>query len=194
MRADGPEVEGLKAAGWRIVARSFGAQLDLEQVDRAALDALVNAAASTADDRLRIRELGPDDVESVLALDLATTDDYPGGVATQHEPLDRVAATPSSARRAFGAVEDGWRVVAMTFVEVDAAVGAAETDFTVVDAARRRRGLAMAVKAASVLALAADGVARLRTGGSADNEAIIRVGEALGYVRDEEWITLGLSD
>ncbi|WIB68909.1 hypothetical protein DEI93_07735 [Curtobacterium sp. MCBD17_035] len=66
----------------------------------------------------------------------------------------------------------------------------AETHFTVVHRAWRGRGLGIAVKAASVLTLAAEGVTRFRTGGSVDNVAILRANDALGYVRDEEWVTL----
>lgn len=54
----------------------------------------------------------------------------------------------------------------------------------------RRRGVATLVKAASLLALASQAITRFRTGGSADNEAIIRANDALGYLRDEEWVTL----
>lgn len=46
------------------------------------------------------------------------------------------------------------------------------------------------MKAASLLALASQAITRFRTGGSADNEAIIRANDALGYLRDEEWVTL----
>ncbi|MEG8034485.1 hypothetical protein QP157_03855 [Sphingomonas sp. LR61] len=76
----------------------------------------------------------------------------------------------------------------MTFVDVDGTE--AETHFTVVHRAWRSRGLSIAVKAASVLVLAAEGVTRFRTGGSADNTAILRANDAVGYVRDEEWVTL----
>ena len=56
---------------------------------------------------------------------------------------------------------------------------------------RRGLGLATAVKAASVLVLVDDdGVAVVRTGGSADNPAILAANDALGFVVDEEWLTL----
>jgi GNAT superfamily N-acetyltransferase len=192
MRADEAEVGRRTAAGWHVVARSFGAGLDVERIDRAALAALVDRVVSRNDDGLRVRELGPGDADGVLALDAATLGDYPGGAATRHDPLDRAGATPTHARRAFGAVTGDGRVVAVTFVEVDVAGATAETDFTVVSSTHRRRGLATAVKAASVLAVAEAGVQRLRTGGSADNTAIIRADEALGFVLDEEWVTLAL--
>lgn len=58
--------------------------------------------------------------------------------------------------------------------------------------ARDRRGqaLAAAVKAASLLALARDGVAVVRTGGSEENRAILAVNASLGFRVDERWLTL----
>ncbi|WP_261646895.1 GNAT family N-acetyltransferase [Curtobacterium sp. C2H10] len=182
--ADAPEVAELEAQGWSVTARSFGAQLDADRIDRQRLQALVDRTADIG----ATRPLGPDDVDAVLRLDALTAHDYPGGVATQHEPLDRGAATPSSARPAFGTVTSDGELVAMTFVDTDGPH--AETHFTVVHPGLRGRGLGQAVKAASVLALADAGTTRFRTGGSAENTAIAAANAALGYVRDEEWVTL----
>ncbi len=212
--ADAPRRVELERRGWRVVARSFGAQLDGDAVDRARLRSLVDRAGLT------VRALDDADVDAVLALDAATIGHYPGSVATRHEPFDRERATPSATRRGFG-VWSGDDLVGMTFVDVlvggggaaagsaadsDAAAGSAavsaatagsaaasvsaETDVTVVAAGHRGRGIGTAVKAASVLALLDAGVTRFRTGGSADNPAIIAANAALGYVRDEEWVTL----
>lgn len=180
--AGAPERVELEAGGWTVVARSFGAQLDADRIDHARLSALVSRAAGT------VRELDAGDVDAVLRLDAVTADDYPGSIATQHEPLDRSTAMPSDSRRAFGAFATDGPLVAMTYVDVDGA--AAETGFTVVHPGTRRHGLGVAVKAASVLQLVADGVARFRTGGSLENTGILRANDALGYVRDEEWVTL----
>ena len=198
--ADAPRRVELERRGWRVVARSFGAQLDGDAVDRARLRSLVDRAG------LPVRALDDADVDAVLALDAATIGHYPGSVATRHEPFDRERATPSATRQGFG-VWSGDALVALTFVDVlvgaggaaagsDAAAGSAaasvsaETDVTVVAAGHRGRGIGTAVKAASVLALLDAGVTRFRTGGSADNPAIIAANTALGYVRDEEWVTL----
>lgn len=198
--ADAPRRVELERRGWRVVARSFGAQLDGDAVDRARLRSLVDRAGLT------VRALDDADVDAVLALDAATIGHYPGSVATRHEPFDRERATPSATRRGFG-VWSGDDLVGMTFVDVlvgaggaaagsdagsDAAAGSAsaETDVTVVAVGHRGRGIGTAVKAASVLALLDAGVTRFRTGGSADNPAIIAANTALGYVRDEEWVTL----
>lgn len=185
LRADAAQREELEASGWSVSARSFGAQLDSDRVDESRLRGLIAQVGAA------LRPLDEHDVDAVLTLDAATADDYPGSVATRHDPLDRQRATPTPTRRGFGAFTPVGELVAMTFVDVETGDGsAAETDFTTVHRAWRRRGLAVAVKAASVLALSVEGVTRFRTGGSADNAGIIRANTALGYVRDEEWVTL----
>ncbi|MCJ0700897.1 acetyltransferase [Frigoribacterium faeni] len=191
MRADSPQRAELEAQGWSVAARSFGARLDADRIDESRLRHLRRLVEQVAVS-VSVRPLDGRDVDAVLALDAATADDYPGSVATRHALLDREGATPTPARRGFGAFGPDGELVAMTFVDVetDGDGSAAETDFTVVHRAWRRRGLAVAVKAASVLALSAEGVTRFRTGGSAENAGIIRANTALGYVRDEEWVTL----
>ncbi|OUE22316.1 hypothetical protein BFL36_10315 [Clavibacter michiganensis] len=187
LRSDDPRLGGLLADGWGVGARSWGAQLDADRVDEAALRASVAGVAPG----LRIRELGPDDRDRILELDAATIDDYPGGPATRHAPFTpETALVGTPTRRAFGAVDEVGRLVAVTVVDVDAAGARAETDVTVVAADHRSRGLGRAVKAASVLALLDAGIRVFRTGGSRDNAAIIAAGTALGYRIDEEWLTL----
>ena len=174
----------LEEDGWSIAARSFGAQLDAVRVDRRRLQQLVTEAEGASS----LRELTAADIDAVLVLDAATTDDYPGSAATRHEPLDLSRVTLSASRRAFGVFMPAGELVAMTFIDVKGV--AAETDFTVVRRDQRGRGLGVAVKACSILSLLSDGVDRFRTGGSADNAAILRANDAVGYVRDEEWVTL----
>jgi hypothetical protein len=190
-RSDDPRVVRLAAERWVVTARSWGAQLDAADVDPARLRALVARVTGSA----VLRELGPDDARAVLALDAATLADYPGGPATRHAGLSPDSARVSaSGRRGFGAFDAGGALLAMTFVDLDPAGRAAETDVTVVVADRRGQGLGTAVKAASVLALLEAGVTAFRTGGSSENAAIIAAGAALGYGIDEEWLTLEAPD
>ncbi|KIU02950.1 N-acetyltransferase [Frigoribacterium sp. MEB024] len=184
LRDHSPEAAALLGDGWTVAARSFGARLHTGDVDRDHLRALATGKAAD----VTIRELGPHDVDAVLALDAQTLDDYPGSVATRHEPFDRSSATPGPTRRAWGALTSTGRLVGLTVVDLDGP--AAETDVTVVHPDHRGRGLAAAVKAASVLALLDDGVLSFRTGGSADNPAIVATNASLGYVVDEGWLTL----
>ncbi|OUE17886.1 hypothetical protein BFL34_03137 [Clavibacter michiganensis] len=186
-RSDDPRVARLAEEGWIVTARSWGAQLDAADADPDRLRALVARVAGSA----VLRELGPDDAGAILALDAATLADYPGGPATRHAGLTPESArVPAPGRRGYGAVDAGGALLAMTFVDLDPAGLAAETDVTVVDAAHRGRGLGTAVKAASVLGLIEEGVTAFRTGGSSENAAIIAAGAALGYRIDEEWLTL----
>lgn len=182
--ADSPRRADLEAVGWTVAFRSWGAGLDADDVDPDALGRLVRRPG----EGITVRELGPDDVEDVLALDSATAEDYPGGAATRHDPLDHSRAEPTDRRRAFGALTAAGELAAMTFVDIDRQH--AETDFTVVRRDWRGRGLGAAVKAASVLALVGDGTRTLRTGGSADNPASIATNTAVGYTIDEQWVTL----
>jgi GNAT superfamily N-acetyltransferase len=159
----------------------------------------------------RIRELTPADADAAVALDRATLADYPGGPATRHDPLTPATARPAAGRRAWGAFATDAAtaapsLLAMTFTveppaprasvspvdpdPVDPGVEAVETDFTVVARGWRGRGLGSAVKAASVLALLADGHRRFRTGGATENAASLAAAHTLGYLVDERWLTL----
>lgn len=183
VKADSSARVELDGHGWTVIARSWGAGLTIDGAGRDQLVAIVGRVVS----RVAIRELRPDDVEAVLALDGETLSDYPGDVATAHEPLNRPRATPTIEHRGWGALSSDGRLIAMTFVDIGAEV--TETDFTVVRRGWRGRGLGSAVKAASLLALAAEGHRRFRTGGSVDNAASIAMNRAVGYELDEEWLT-----
>ncbi|WP_307041753.1 hypothetical protein [Agromyces ramosus] len=80
------------------------------------------------------------------------------------------------------------RALAVTYIDISGPC--AETDFTVVDGAQRGLGLGAAVKATSVLALMNVGVEIFRTGGSADNAASLATNRSVGYIVDEQWVTL----
>ncbi|MEN0025039.1 MAG: GNAT family N-acetyltransferase [Microbacterium sp.] len=183
LRADDQRVPALLEAGWRITARSWAAQLDADRADRRVLRQLVERVAPVV-----VQELRAADLPAVLALDAATVDDYPGSVATQHEALTGSSAALSRTRRGFGAWTPSGDLVGTTYLDVDG--DTVETAFTVVARDHRGRGIGTALKAASVLALLDEHVVRFRTGGSDDNPAIIAAGTAVGYRRDEEWVTL----
>ena len=65
-----------------------------------------------------------------------------------------------------------------------------ETECTSVHRSCRLSGLAFAVKAASVTALANDGVRIFGTGGAQINAGSIRMNEHLGYAIEERWLSL----
>lgn len=185
LREDDPALPGLLEAGWRIAHRSWGARLT-PPADPAPLGALVAHAVAQG---FEVRELGEESDAQVVALEAAVRDDYPGGPATAPPRRTRASLREDRARgtRWFGGF-DGGDLVAVTAIHLDG--DRAETDFTSVAAASRRRGLAEAVKAASVLALAADGVRQFGTGGAAENAASTAMNRRLGYLLTERWVTL----
>lgn len=183
VRSDSAERAELEAHGWQIVARSWGACLDTETIDTARLQSLVaNTRADVA-----IRKLANADSAAILALDALTLEHYPGDVATSHAPLTIENAIVASDHRGWGAFAPTGDLVAMTFLFSQPE--ATETDFTVVHPAWRGNGISSAVKAASILGLVAEGHRKFRTGGSAENKAIIAANRTIGYVIDEEWLT-----
>ncbi|TIH33871.1 GNAT family N-acetyltransferase [Subtercola vilae] len=183
VKTDSPDRPELEAAGWVVIARSWGARLETDNRSIERLAILIDRVNAIA----TIRELGPTDAGAVLALDRETADDYPGDVATSHSALTPAQASPTIDHRGWGAFARDRRLVAMTFVESGS--HGAETHFTVVHRGWRGRGLGTAVKAASVIALVDAGHRIFRTGGSMDNPASIAANRAVGYELDEEWLT-----
>jgi GNAT superfamily N-acetyltransferase len=88
--------------------------------------------------------------------------------------------------RVFGAF-DGSRLVGATVIREREGCG--DTVFTSVLATHRRRGVAQAVKAASILAFLDVGITRFSTGGAATNQASLQANQSLGYQLTERWRT-----
>lgn len=184
VRVDDPRRAELEGEDWVVVAQSWAGRLVSSNVDVTALSTLVQRGRRHGE----VREVIEPGLSTVLALDAATVADYPGGIATQHFPLTASTVRVTPRRRGFGVFDDAGRALAVTFVDIDG--HCADTDFTAVAAECRGLGIGSAVKAASVLALLRDGVEVFRTGGAAENTAILAANQRLGYVIDEEWITL----
>ncbi|RIX30561.1 GNAT family N-acetyltransferase [Amnibacterium setariae] len=184
LREDDSRASALLEQGWRVAHRSWGARL--RAVDTALLSGLVAAAEGAG---LRVAEAGPDADAGIAALEAAVRDDYPGGPATAPALHDAAALAALRARGTrFFIARDGDEVVAITAIHRDGEH--AETDFTAVARSHRRRGLAEAVKAASVLALAAEGAQVFGTGGADENAASLAMNARLGYAVTERWLTL----
>ena len=182
LRADDPRVAGLLTDGWTVRHRSWGARL--RRVDGGALLPLTVVAG------YRVDEADPSSEAGIAALETAVRGDYPGGPATAPEVHDiaALAALRNGGTRFFAAFDGRGQVVAVTAIRRDGEH--AETDFTSVARAHRRRGLAEAVKAVSVLALAAEGATVFGTGGAEENAPSLAMNARLGYEVTERWLTL----
>ena len=174
VRDDDPRCVELEAAGYRIVGESWAARL--RDPDPVALEQAVLRAADVT-----VRELDRSYATAWHELETANEKDYPYTPATHRvvEPVDELAELWTTGR-VFGAF-DGARLVGATYISLKG-----ETGFTsVLDGIRR--GVGQAVKAASILALYADGVRVFGTGGAALNDASLGANLALGYVIEERW-------
>ncbi|KQQ25473.1 GNAT family N-acetyltransferase [Frondihabitans sp. Leaf304] len=176
----------LLQSGFRPVGESWGARLEVSpSVLLLCREIVVGAEASG----FMYGELGRSDLGDVVHLESLVAGDYPSTPATVHEApsLRELEALSDGGVRSFGIRHDG-SLVAVTLV--GSAAYRAETEFTSVHPEYRRRGLAKAVKASSILALALEGVELFGTGGAAVNEASVRMNEALGYRITERWVSL----
>lgn len=212
LREDDPETEVLRGEGWSVVAESWGARLHLppsgDEHD-AALVACLDAVAEATRTGWRVEQLGPQDAARIADLDADCADDYPWTPATGHDVPDPgdLARRLREGWSAFGAFRrDGDPDVADSADDddwydgdPDAPLSAVtvvsphpdriETEFTATHPDARRRGLATAVKAESILTLAAEGHRVFGTGGAAVNEGSLRANLRLGYVLEPRWLS-----
>jgi GNAT superfamily N-acetyltransferase len=182
VRDDDPRCAELEAAGYRVVAESWAVRLF--DPDRELLESAVRRATASG---LVIRELGAESARLLHALEVANEADYPYTPATERVvgSLEKTAGLWPE-HRVFGAF-DGSRLVGATVIRHHEGMG--DTRFTSVLATYRRRGVAQAVKAASILAFLDLGVTRFASGGAAVNEASLQANKSLGYELAERWRT-----
>jgi hypothetical protein len=186
LRSDDPRRAVLERDGWSVVGESWGARLRLRSDTD--LEPARRAVRGVTDRGTEVRELCSDDLVAFAALDASTAPDYPVTPATAHQARTaaELEALLAAGWRGFGAFEEG-ELLAATVARREGEQ--AETDFTCVRADARRRGLAVAVKGAALLALAAEGATVFRTGGARANVGSILMNEALGYVIEERWFS-----
>lgn len=181
LRSDDPEADRLLAAGWTVVAESWGARL--RDPDPHRLRAHMQRATDAGYD---VRPLTDDELPAVADLEALTAPDYPLTPATD-VPARTVEVLGSLDARFVGAWRDG-ELAAVTAVVTTAE--RVETAFTSVHPDHRRRGLAAAVKAASVLLVLPTGARVFGTGGAAVNAGSLAMNAAVGYVVEERWLSL----
>jgi GNAT superfamily N-acetyltransferase len=186
--ATDPRNRDLSDAGYELVAESWGARLRLSEPPDLDLTVAHEAVRRAELAGLTVRELDDSFAPALHALEQANGADYPDTPATTHRVLneDDTRRLWSEGCRIFGALDHGLLVAATVIRHAE---DRAETDFTSVLAPYRRRGIGTAVKAASIIALASQGVRLFGTGGARVNAASLGTNEALGYVIEERWLS-----
>lgn len=190
VREADPRCAELEAAGYVLAGESWGASLTLnEPPDLAPMRDAVREATRWG---IALGEVGPDRAPELAELERENFADYPRTPATtpSRRAVPEFTAAFDAGARVFVA-EDGDRLVAATLVRPDGRAdpgsGAWETDFTSVLRDYRGRGIATAVKATSIVALADDGARVFGTGGAAANVASLRANITLGYRVASRW-------
>ncbi|TFD34133.1 GNAT family N-acetyltransferase [Cryobacterium cryoconiti] len=185
-----PRLQHLTEAGYVVVGESWGARLRLS--DPPDLSVLSAAVVAATEQGFLIEELDPGWAPQVTALEALNHADYPFTPATSvpHRDESDMRELWKSGYRLFGAITDG-QLAAVSVIGLTAT--RAETEFTSVHRSYRLRGLAVAVKAASITALADEGVRIFGTGGAQINAGSIRMNEHLGYAIEERWLSLTMS-
>ena len=189
VQSNDPHAQRLTEAGYVVVGESWGARLRLS--DPPDLLPLNTAVVAATDQGFLIEELDAGWAAEVTVLEALNHADYPYTPATAvpHRDEFDVLELWRSGFRLFGAVRAG-QLVAVSVISLTPE--RAETEFTSVHPSYRRRGLAVAVKAASIVALASDGIRIFGTGGAQVNTGSIRMNEHLGYVIEERWLSLAI--
>ncbi|MDJ0325332.1 hypothetical protein QMG61_16320, partial [Cryobacterium sp. PH31-AA6] len=152
VQSNDPRAQELTQAGYVVVGESWGARLRLSDPPDLWRQAAAVAAATAQG--FTIQELDASWAPQVAALEALNYDDYPFTPATavpRRSEADMLGLW-TSGYRLFGANHDGL-LAAVTVINQDA--GRGETEFTSVHPSYRRIGLAIAVKGASITALAA---------------------------------------
>jgi hypothetical protein len=191
LREDDPLAVRLLADGWVVVHESWGARLTVpEGADEwgTHLEALVNVVRKRG---WSVSRLGKRDAQIIVELDRASIEDYPrGGPATFHAVLDEQTLRRHLGEgwHAYGARTPDGRLDSATVMRPEE--DRVETEFTVTRARYRGQGLATAVKAYGILDQARRGNRSFGSGGSAADEASLRMNQVLGYVLEPRWLTL----
>lgn len=187
VREEDPRAGELLASGWRVVGRSWGARLRLDDdFDPASYRARIATVEASG---YRIVELDARWADALYRLESVTTADYPVTPATPAPEVTReaTAALWEQGWRVFGAVRDG-ELVGATLIRQEGQ--RADTERTSVAATHRGRGVAGALKAASIISLAVAGARVFTTGGAAANAASLAMNRAAGYEITEIWLSL----
>lgn len=188
LEATDPRVDELIAAGHRIVAESWGARLRIRSGAELAPARLATARARAQG--FTLRELDAEWTDPIAEVDALSAADYPVTPATPPPnltPAD-IATMFGRGTRFFGALDPAGTLVAIT--ALTPLPDRVETEFTSVHPQWRRRGLAVAVKAASILAWVREGATVFGTGGAQVNAGSIAMNERLGYELVERWLSL----
>jgi GNAT superfamily N-acetyltransferase len=178
---------------------SFASELGFRQV-RAETESVLDprTVSETPPAAVDLRPVGEVDPRLVYEIDLESTLDMPQTEQIDHIPYDEweqhVLRDPRfKAAGSFVAVVDGV-AAAVSLLTADIPSGRAHNMFTGTLRGYRRRGLALAVKLASIRWAVANGIEMIATANDETNAAMLAINRRLGYRpagRRVEWLKEG---
>lgn len=191
-RGDDPVSVGFaERRGFTVTQRFVSMELDLRTADQTVLTAAVRRIAGSGLTVGTVAEatavLGADAADRKLwELNRRLSPDIPGNGDTFPPYADyraEIIGADWFRRDTQYVAADGEHWVGLAGVGVRPETGTASHEFSAVDRAYRRRGVAGALKARAALDARAAGLQRMVTGNDATNAGIIAVNEALGFRR-----------
>ncbi|HYM66879.1 MAG TPA: GNAT family N-acetyltransferase [Patescibacteria group bacterium] len=186
---DEPEMlEVMEAVGFQRDRLERVSELDLqanrERLLREAGETKAAAAAAGIELTTVAKWSDPEAVRKLYELDSRTRQDIPTTLpilTEQFEDYERRLHSPArSPERTWVALDHG-RPVALTFLKFPPVRGKVWTGYTCTHPDHRGRGLARAVKLQSLAQAVELGVTSVRTDNDAENAAMLRINQALGY-------------
>jgi ribosomal protein S18 acetylase RimI-like enzyme len=184
----------LQAAGFRQFGIRFEQYVDLEQFDLAAFPGAIErieAAGYRMTTLAELRQVRPDTDEQLYQVFIESALDIPlpGGarISIDYEQWRKGLDNPNADPRYTFLAVRGDQVVGETSLEL-LKDGPAITNSTGVLREHRGRGVALALKLASLQALKERGYTEARTHNDTENPAILHLNEKIGYHRMPGWL------
>jgi ribosomal protein S18 acetylase RimI-like enzyme len=183
--------------GFAEVARGFESRLDVAAFDFARFAGAAERVAAQGIVLTTLaaeRERDPDALRRAYELELACGRDVPGIGEPTDVPfelfLQHSVERPTALPDAFFLAKDGDDYVGLSQLQRRLAQPAVlQQHLTGVRRGYRGRGIAMALKLQTVKYAQAHGYREIRTGNDARNRAMLRINEAMGYVKEPATIT-----
>lgn len=181
----------LERAGYREIDRNWGSTLEIERCDPEALLETVDRITASGLRIISVADLArerPDWKHDLYRLYAEVDGDVPTQFPTARIPFEDFVALSLGRRMlpdGYLVAIDGDQLVGLTEPQsIDDRPGVIEQDLTGVRSDYRGRGIAKALKAASVLWAAAAGYTSIRTENAQSNTAMLAVNDWLGFERD----------
>jgi GNAT superfamily N-acetyltransferase len=192
-------VRFLEQRGFFEIQRAWESTLDVAAFDFARFATAAPRAAAqgititTLEDELRTQ---PDALPAIYDLDCICTRDEPAFEPITHMPYETWVAdsitAPNCIHDAMFLAKDGDRYAGLSFLYKRLAQpGVLQQGFTAVHPDYRGKGVAMALKLQTVKYARSHGYGEIRTGNNSRNRPMLRINEAMGFVKLPVWIEFG---